>query len=70
MGLRIVSDEDEYLAIEGGTLMGGVDDSVEIVLIKGKLEEVELPVKQVDIIVSEVSPTSNYVTLVQSTRGY
>lgn len=29
---------------------------VEITLIKGKIEEIELPVKEVDIIVSEVSP--------------
>jgi hypothetical protein len=28
----------------------------EITLIKGKIEEIELPVKEVDIIVSEVSP--------------
>jgi len=28
---------------------------VEITLIKGKIEEIELPVKEVDIIVSEVS---------------
>ena len=30
----------------------------EITLIKGKIEEIELPVKEVDIIVSEVSPPS------------
>jgi hypothetical protein len=30
----------------------------EIVLLKGKLEDVELPVKQVDIIISEVSSLS------------
>lgn len=32
-------------------------DNPEIVLLKGKLEDVELPVKQVDIIISEVRPS-------------
>ena len=30
-------------------------DDIEIVLVKGKLEDIELPVKEVDIIISEVS---------------
>lgn len=34
-------------------------DKAEITLIKGKLEDIELPVKSVDIIISEVSFTSH-----------
>jgi hypothetical protein len=32
-----------------------IADKAEITLIKGKLEDIELPVKSVDIIISEVS---------------
>jgi type I protein arginine methyltransferase len=37
----------------GGTVAGGAHRAAEITLIKGKMEEVELPVEKVDIIVSE-----------------
>jgi len=43
---------------------------IEITLIKGKIEEIELPVKEVDIIVSEVSVavpfTADCVSLAKS----
>ncbi len=45
------------------SLICDADDALEVVLVKGKLEDVQLPVEKVDIIISEVGPRSGKLAL-------